>query len=184
MNRYIVIVIGLLIMATAAAYFYLSGKEYVIRIPEIQIQHKLSDKLPITKTYWLIFSVTLDNPRVDLIEENGRVKAGLDITLNIKIGKLKQPLEGSVDASGQLKYEPTNGQFYLADLVIERLDLQGVPDKHINKVSKAVSKALSEYYSTHPVYTLKSSDVKQAAAKLVLKNIIVDRDELVVTLGF
>jgi hypothetical protein len=42
---------------------------------------------------------------------------------------------------------------------------------------------LNEYYQTRPIYTLKPKDVKQAVARLVLKSVVVEKQELVVMLG-
>jgi uncharacterized protein with GYD domain len=39
------------------------------------------------------------------------------------------------------------------------------------------------YFADHPLYALKTSDVRQEAAKLALKNVAVENRELVVTLG-
>ena len=163
----------ILIAAVIGTYFYFSGKEYIFRFSETQIQEKLAEKLPLTKKYLLIFEVTLDNPRVTLTNGSDRVTAGLDIILNIWINKNPTPLGGAIDASGGVKYVSERGDFFLTDPVIERLAIQGIPDKYTEQVNKILTKALNEYYETHPIYTLKPTDVKNAAARLILKNVII-----------
>ncbi|MFC6632272.1 DUF1439 domain-containing protein [Microbulbifer taiwanensis] len=171
------------LLLSAAGYLYFAGKEYEIRIPEAEIQARLSEKLPLTKTYFFVFQLTLEEPRVHLLEESGRIGAGLDLTLNVKVGGEGKPLDGSVDASGRLQYDSGEGQFYLAEPVIEQLSIQGLPGKYADRAKKVIELALTEYYATHPIYKLKAGDTKQAAAKLVLKNVSVSGDELVVVLG-
>lgn len=172
-----------LIIGITVAFLVLKGKEFVLRIPENDLRSKMEEKLPFTKTYLLIFSVTLSNPRVDLIDGTNRVNAGLDVRLNIKFRETDREFGGKVDISGGIQYNPDTGEFYLLDPVIENLSIQGIPDKHINKANSSVSKALGAYYKDHPIYTLRSTDVKKATARLLLKSVIVENEELVVTLG-
>jgi Protein of unknown function (DUF1439) len=183
MLKKIITLIVVVLAIAAGVYFYVSSKEYVVRIPEKQLQEKLQEKLPISKSYFFIFQVTLDNPRVELTNGNDRINAGLDVVLNIKLGGEEKPLGGSLDASGSIRYEPESGQFYLTDPNIEQFSIQGIPEKHISKATTVMEQALTEYYASHPIYTLKVGDIKQAAAKLVLKSVLVENKELVVVLG-
>ena len=173
----------LLVVAVGGTVYYFSGKEYIFRFSANQIQEKINAKLPLTKSYLFIFQVTLDKPRVALEDRSRRVKAGLDIVLNIQAGNEPKPLGGSVDVSGGVRYSPQTAEFFLTDPIIERLAVQGVPELYTQKVNSVLTQALAEYYASHPIYTLKATDTKQAAARLVLKDVIIDKGELVVTLG-
>ncbi len=42
---------------------------------------------------------------------------------------------------------------------------------------------MAKYYEENPIYTLRVTDAKQAAARMVLKDVIIENKELVVTLG-
>jgi hypothetical protein len=167
----------------AGTYFYFSGKEYVVHMSESEIREKLDEKLPITKSYFLIIQLTLKNPRVLLEDGKKRVNAGLDVLFNITIGKNPKPLGGTVDVSGGVRYLAEKGEFYLTNPVIENLTVQGIPDKYLLKVNKALSQALAKYYEENPIYTLRATDVKKAAARMVLKDVVVENRELVMTLG-
>ncbi|MDH3974548.1 MAG: DUF1439 domain-containing protein [Deltaproteobacteria bacterium] len=150
---------------------------------ESDIREKLDKKLPLTKSYFFIIQITLQNPRILLENGTKRVNAGLDVLLNIKIDKNPKPLGGSVDVSGGVRYLAEKGEFYLTDPVIESLGVQGIPDKYMQKVNKALTKALAKYYDENPIYTLNLGDGKQAVARMVLKDVVVENKELVVTLG-
>ena len=173
----------ILIAVAVGVYFYFSGKEYVVRISESEIQEKLQEKLPLMKTYYFIIQVTLDNPRVHLENGSNRVGAGLDVVFNITLNKNPKPLGGTVDVSGGILYSAEKGQFFLTNPVIENLEVQGIPQDYTDKANKALTKALAEYYEKHPIYTLRATDAKQAAARMVLKDVIIENRELVVTLG-
>ena len=183
MNKTGIAVIVLLAAVVMAVFYYFSGQEYVFRFTQAQLQEKLNTKLPQTKTYLLIFQVTLDQPRVALTNGSKRVGAGLDILLNLQVGNATKPLGGSVDVSGGIRYTAATGEFYLDDPVIERLRVQGIPELYATRVNTALTKALAEYYQEHPIYSLKATDTKQAAARLVLKDVRVENQELVVTIG-
>ncbi len=180
----LVLLTGIVLMLLAVgAYYYFSGKVYVIRLTESQLKVKLEDKLPITKTYFFIIQVTLDNPRVHLVNGSNRVSAGMDVEFNIKLNKSLKPVGGKVDVSGGILYSPEKGKLYLTDPVIEKLQIRGIPEQYANKINKALTKALEKYYSEHPIYTLKSTDIKQAVAKAVLKSVKIENKELIITLG-
>ncbi len=183
MNKVIILVLVILISLLAGSYFYFSGKEYVIRLSEADIQAKLEEKLPLTKTYMFIIQVTLNKPRVNLENGSSRVAAGLDVIINISLNNNPKPLGGSVDVSGGVVYLAEKGQFFLTDPVIEKLTVQGLPSKYSDKANIALTKALAEYYKENPIYTLKPTDLKRAAARAVLKDVAVENQELVVTLG-
>ena len=183
MKKKAIIVGVVLLVVTASAYFYFAGKEYVIRFSESDIQNTLEKSLPLTKTYLFIIQVTLENPRVQLENGASRVNAGLDVVFNITVGQNLEPLGGSVDLSGGVRYVSETGQFFLTDPIIEHLQIQGVPDLYTEKINSALSKALSEHYSENPINTLSTLDAKQATVRLVLKKIIVENQELVITLG-
>ena len=183
MKKGAIIVGVVLLVAIASAYFYFAEKEYVFRFSESDIQNTLEKSLPLTKTYLFIIQVTLENPRVQLENGSSRVNAGLDVVFNITVDQSLEPLGGSVDVSGGVRYVSETGQFFLTDPLVEHLEIQGIPDLYTEKINSALSKALSEYYLKNPIYTLSALDAKQAAVRLVLKNVIVENQELMITLG-
>ena len=184
MRRILIVVVTVFLVAAGAGYFYFSGREYEFRFSEQQIREKLSDRLPIKKTYLIVLEVTLDNPRVALAEGSSRINAGLDVTLNIKLKTESKRLGGTIDATGGIRYDDQTGQFFVTDPVIDNLDVQGIPMKLVEKTNKVLTLALTEYFSTRPIYTLDRSDFKQAITALVLTNVVVKDKELIVTLGF
>lgn len=183
MNKGIISAIAIIMAVVIGGFIYFSGKEYIVRLSETQIQEKLEKKLPLTKTYLFVIEVTLNNPRVKLEEGSERVKAGLDVEFNISLGKNKEPLGGTVDVSGSVRYEAEKAQFFLDSPIIENLKVQGIPQQFTSKANKALAKALVQYYKVNPIYTLRATDIKKATAKMVLKKVVVENKELVITLG-
>ncbi|WP_323844867.1 DUF1439 domain-containing protein [Microbulbifer magnicolonia] len=183
MARIIAVLVAALLALAIAGYLFYSGKEYSIRIPEAEIQQNLEKGLPITRQYLAIFELTLDNPRVDLRPDSGRIAAGLDLSLKIMAVDDSRTFSGTVDISGLPQYVAGKGEFYLEDLKIDLLALPDLPERQLERLRLVIEAALSEYYSRHPIYTLKRGKLRQLAARLALKEVSVDGDDLVLTLG-
>lgn len=179
----VAIIATVVVALLVGAYYYFAVKEYVVRISESNIQGKLEKKLLLTKTYFFIIEITLNNPRVHLENGSNRVAAGLDVEFNIKINNNSKPLGGKVDASEGVLHLSDKGQFFLTDPLIEDLTVQGIAPDYTDKANKALTKALTEYYKKNPIYTLRVTDAKQMAARMVLKDVIIENKELLVTLG-
>ncbi|MCB1553265.1 MAG: DUF1439 domain-containing protein [Xanthomonadales bacterium] len=181
-RTWVVLVVALAALATGLVVYF-SGREYVYEFSEAQIRDTLSAKLPVSRRYFFVFEVTLDHPRVTLVDGSDRVSAGLDVLLNIHVNGQPMPLGGTVDVSGGVRYDPNQGAFFLAEPRIDALRIQGIPDRYTAKVSAVMADALGDFYRERPVYTLSRADAKQAAARLVLKDVRVSRKTLIVTLG-
>ena len=183
MKKFIIFTFTVILLLLAGAYYYVSSKEYVIRIPESDLQRKFEERLPLTQTYFFFIQITLKNPRVHLENGSRRVKAGLDVVFNASLDNNPRPIGGIVDVSGGVLYSADKGQFFLTNPLIDRLELQGVPQQYVEKFNVALTQILADYYAKNPIYTLHATDAKQAVARMVLKDVIVENSALVITLG-
>ncbi len=183
MRKALAIAAAVLVVAILAAVYFFHGRTYVLRFSEQQLQEKLDARLPLTRTYLLIFTITLDHPRVSLRSASNRVGLGIDAKINIRVADQPETLGGSLDVSGGVKYVADRGQIFLTDPLIEHISIQGIPDQYAAAAAGAVKKALSDFYAERPLYTLSSFVPSEAATRLVLKDVVVQGGELVVTLG-
>jgi len=179
--KYVIAILAVLGIGAVTLYFY-SDHQIEIRLSEEELLQAVTKKLPFRKTYLIVFDVNLDNPRIMLVDGTNRVAAGLDVMVEAKIGK-KPPVRGSVDLSGNVRYAPEDGEFYLVKPEIEKLTVEGISLSDSERVDEVLTKALASFFKNRPIYTLKESDTKQAAARLILKNVAVDGGELILTLG-
>lgn len=171
------------VLASLGMFQHCSEKEYEIRFTESQLQDRLSERLPVSITYFVVVELILDNPRLALKNGSNRVNAGLDIRLIIHYGSDPRPLDGTIDVSGGIRYQSDTGQFFLTDPMVEHFAVPGLPDDKADKIDQALTRALTEYYSERPIYTLNAGELNQAVTRMVLKRVIVENRELVVTLG-
>ena len=162
------------------------GQTYTIVITQEELVKKLEEKFPFEKKYLFLLSLQFSNPRIALLEGSNRVKFGCDIRTNVKLSKgdSEIPEIGSAaDLSGVLRYDPEKAEFFLDHPEVEKLVIAGIEAGLSDKVSSFAKKGLEEFLQRAPLYKLKPTDVKKAAAKLVLKNVVVAEGKLVITLG-
>lgn len=130
-----------------------------------------------------MFKITFKNPEVMLLDVSDKVKIGLDAILNIKIKGQSKPLRGSAEVISGIDFDTDSGKFFLTDCQIEKLHVDGIPDKYISKLNKVANMAAKELHYKYPVYTLRAKDAKTTAAKLLLKKVVVSNGAVIITLG-
>lgn len=170
-------------VAIIGAFVYFKGKRYEVVIPQAKIDSAMSEKFPATKEYLFIFSITYSNPQVTLLEDEDRVQVGLDVTLNIRLNDEPKKLGGGATVTSGIRYDSERQEFFLDDAVFDRLEIQGVPEKWLEKVTEVASAAAKKFVQSRPVYRLEAKDAKTAAAKLLLKDFEVREQAIHVTLG-
>lgn len=183
MKKTLTILLIALALILGGAFLYFKGMRHEVVITQDQIDAKLSDRFPATKTYLLIFSITYSNPQVTLLEDKDRVQVGLDATLQIRLNDEPKELGGGATITSGIRYNSETQEFYLDDAEFARLEIQGIPDKWLNQVTEVASKAAREFIETKPIYKLEAKDAKTAAAKLLLKGFEVRDQAIYVTLG-
>ncbi len=176
----ILVVLGLI---GAAAFWALSGRDYVFQFSEDDLRGQLDSRLPYEGRHLYVFDVTLDNPRIDLVEGADRVAGGVDVVVATTFAGRELSFSGAADMSGGVRYDAEQRAFFLKDPVVERMQLGGVPDAYANKANEAISVALREFYRTRPLYVLEPDTAAKSAAHLFLKDVAVKDEQLVVTLG-
>lgn len=180
---YIIISAVAVAVLLACAFLYFKGKRYEVVITQAQIDAALSEKFPATKKHLLIFAITYDNPQVTLLEEEDRVQVGLNATLNLHLNGEPKTLGGGATLTSGLRYDGDTQEFFLDDVVFDRLEIQGVPEKWLDQVADFAAKAAREFLQTRPVHRLEAKDAKSTATKLLLKEVEVRDQAIHVSLG-
>lgn len=183
MKRALTISAIIIAVALVGALVYFKGKRYEIDIPQSKIDSTLAEIFPATKNYLIIFDITYSNPQVTLLEDDDRVQVGLDATLNIRLNDEPKELGGGATVTSGIRYDSDTQEFFLDDAVFDRLEIQGVPEKWLEKVTEVASEAAKEFVQSKPVYRLEATDAKTVAAKLLLKDFEVREQAIHVTLG-
>lgn len=178
----IAVALCLLVLTAAAVLVWVfRGREYTIRLSEAQLQEALDRRFPVDKTHLLIFAVRYSRPVVKLEEGSDRLHASVDAETHFKVNET--PFSGSAGVSGQLDYDPATGEFRLLRARVDRLAIGGLPEKHVAKVNEVATLLLQGHLENYPVYRLKLTDVRHAAARLILRRVMVKDRHLEITLG-
>ena len=181
-NRLIVLTVAVLAFL-GGGFVFLKDKTLEIDIPQDKIDAALSEKFPVKKEYLLLFNIEYKNPQVTLLEEDDKVRVGLDAMLQIRLPGESKELVGGATLTCGLRYEPETKEFYLDEAKFDRLEIEGIPEKYLDKVSEVASIAATEFVERWPVYRLEGEDLKMSTAKLLLQGLEVENKTLIVTLG-
>lgn len=182
-TRTLLIAISLLIVALAAGWWFVASRSMQIRISEEEILAALAPRFPLSQTHFLVLQLELDSPRLRLQEDSDRIAMGVDARLAVNVGRRREPIGASIDLETGLRYVASEAAFYLDQPLITELDVSGVPEKWSERAQEVLSAAAGVAVTHTPIYRLKSDDARQAAARMVLRDVRVEGNELVVTLG-
>ena len=183
MKRLLIITGFIFITIFVVALIYFCSRQYEVTITQKQINDALQAKFPLTKSHLKIFRTTYSNPYVTLLPNSNRIEIGMDVDLEIKVGEEPKRFAGTAALTSELGYRQETKQFFIAKPEIKTLTINGVPQQYTDKISALVSDTAQKHLQQITVYTLKATDVKTTAAKLLLKNVQVKDTEIHVTLG-
>ena len=152
---------------------------YKIEIPLADIQRVIQKQFPIEKEkYWLL--ITLCDPVVRLNESDNRI--GIELTLRLRVpGNVSYQWRGLIE--GHLEYNREKGEFYFFDPTLHQIHLNGSLRRYKNSVLTIVEALLEKVFSTTPVYKLNQENFKHLLAKLLLKSVSVQKNNIVVELS-
>lgn len=187
MLKKILIALALLAAIASAALWHSWGERYEITLSEEQLLSKLNEKFPFEKNFLFLVTLRFEHPRLELEEGSDRIRFGCDLSVNLPVDPGGDahtgPIQGTATLSGKIRYSATDGSFFIDDPIVDQLLLNGVPEKWMKKIRSSADKAANEFVKRAPVYRLKETDVKQAAARLVLQGVAVHERKLFLTLG-
>jgi len=183
MKKIVLVASLVLVVALGGAFLFFKGKGYEFAINQEQVDAALEKKFPVTKKFLLIFELTYSNPQVKLLETDNRVQVGLDAVLDINIKGESKKLSGTCKITSEVSYNSDTHEFFLAESVFDRLEIEGIPEKYLEKVTQAASVAARKYLEEFPVYKIQGKDGKMAAAKLLLKDLEIRDQTIYVTMG-
>lgn len=183
MKKSIVALLVLIGVIGIASLVYFKGRRYEVVISQAQIDQALSERFPTTKRALILFRITLSEPVATLLPDSNRVRIGMKADLNLKIGDRDENVGGSVTILTGLRYSSGRHQFFLADPVIEKVDLQGLPPEFADRVARGVLAVSKEHLESFPIYTLKPDGAKQTLARMLLRDFQVRNGAIHITLG-
>lgn len=147
-----------------------------ITISRSTLQKHIDKKFPVDKNI-LIARLTLDTPDVYFTNNN------IGIKLKYKGTFLTEEIKGYLDVNGRIAYNQGKGAFYLTDINIEKLDVNGLSFSDNNKAIDVIQNIADNCLKEFPVYQLNQKNFRQKIAKIFLKELTIKDEELVIKLG-
>src|SRR5436190_20891708 len=141
MKRSIIFAGCALVLGLTGILLYFHGRRYDVIITQSPIDEALRTRFPVSKKYLLIFQITYSNPHVTLLPESNRIEVGLDADLNIKLRNEPKSLGGIALVTTGVSYRSETHQFFLSEPEIKKLTFQGIPQEHVDKVTRLASDA-------------------------------------------
>ncbi len=152
---------------------------HTVRLSADDVQHFLSEKLPVSASKFLV-TATIPSAQVEFIESENGVVVRPDVEVSVAGQRL---LRGHALVSGQVRYDPPTGAFFLDQANVVAVTVEGLPDSVRPTVEEVVRRCIESYLTSQPLYRLDPSSFKQSLAKLVLKSVRVWNGRLEIVVG-
>lgn len=165
----------LLGMTTAMPVFAFS---YTIKMTEAEIQQKISAAMPLQKKQFFL-TVELSDPVVELRDSDNKIALFLNVQATGP-GGVKGSGRGKL--AGTIRYEKESGSFYLADPVLEHLEIDRIQGKLNRELSKVVQVLIASALAKQPIYRLREDDFKHKMARAMLESVTVKGRQLLIKL--
>jgi hypothetical protein len=156
---------------------------FPVRISERQINLALAKEFPVSQPLLGLFKLTYENPHVTLPAGSDRVHLALDASLTLSLLPGAKTLSGKCLFESGIRYDPGSASFFLADPEIRKLEIQGLPQDQVDRVTQAALQLGQTQLEATPIYTLDTSDPKLQAAQRFVKDVRIKDGAVEVLLG-
>jgi hypothetical protein len=147
-------------------------------IAEAELQQKVVAAMPV-EIRKPAYVLTISDPVVDLAGNNEIVGVVAQVVLEIPE---QTKAVGTVTLSGKLAYEPQSYAIYFRNVLIRKLEVEGVQDAFLPAVRLVAQFAVARAFAARPIYVIKDDSLKAKFARAFLKSISVQDHKLVLTM--
>lgn len=169
--------IGLLVLVASAvagwAYLRFVSPP-VVELTQEQIMASLGPRFPLKHCVATGACIELSEPALRLTEGSERMDFATRFDANL--GSIQVP--GRFAFSGKLRYAASEGSFYLDDLEVSEIDLEGVPPFLARMLSERGIAGVTAQLQNMPLYTFNTESRRERLAMLLLGNVRVQEGRL------
>lgn len=131
-----------------------------IEVSQEQLLAQLSGQFPFNRRMLDFFEVTVSAPRLTMLPQENRIATELDVDTGRTL--LTDGFKGRLTLSYGLRYEPSDQSVRLAEVRLERFQLEGVPDALKTRTGRLGGLLAEELLSGFPVYRFKPEELNIA----------------------
>lgn len=137
------------------------------------IQEKIETNFPIEKNI-LVAMLTLDSPDIYFKDTM------IGLKMNVAGNYLQQETNGAISFLAVPEYH--KGKFYLSQFKIDEINFADIKISNDHEFVKIIEELISQNLKNIPIYELDENNFKESLAKLFLKRVEVENNELVFVL--
>ncbi len=131
-----------------------------IEVSQEQLLAQVSGQFPFNRRMLDFFDVTVSAPRLTMLPQENRIATELDVDTGRTL--LTDGFKGRLALSYGLRYEPADQSVRLADVRLDRFQMEGVPDALKTRTGRLGSLLAEELLNGFTVYRFKPEDLKIA----------------------
>lgn len=150
-----------------------------IRFTRKDLQKTLDSYMPYTQQYNIV-QITLDNSELSLSSEQQRIQIRTDLQVSTALGGEGN---GWATLSGKLRYKNINHSFYVDDLRIIDMEIEGFPREFKPQIMRLTQEVVAPLLAEQPIYTLSEKNIQESLAKMMLRSITIKENAVVASLS-
>lgn len=131
-----------------------------IEVSQEQLLAQVSGQFPFNRRMLDVFDVTVSAPRLTMLPQENRIATELDVDTGRTL--LTDGFKGRLALSYGLRYEPADQSVRLAEVRLDRFQLEGVPDALKTRTGRLGALLAEELLSGFTVYRFKPEDLNIA----------------------
>lgn len=119
----------------------------------------IEKQFPFNNRYLELFDVVLDRPQVRLIPAENRIGTAMGYNIGASLLGMR-PVQGKLDLSYSLRFEPSDQSVRLTQVRVERFDVPGVPSALSSRVNRLGGLLAEELLKDFVIHRLKPEDLQ------------------------
>lgn len=131
-----------------------------VEISQEKLLAQIAQEFPFNKRLLDLFDVSVSAPRLKMLPQENRVATELDLTAGENL--LRRVFKGKLALTYGLKYEPSDNSIRLADVRVQKFEVDGVPEGLQSRFSRVGGLLAEEVLNGYVVHRLKPEDLKTA----------------------
>lgn len=167
-RRVIIALLALTVLGGCAVFLAQRYSDKLsIELTEQELQARLAARFPIQNCSLIIVCIDITSPKLKLVEDSDRISLSADLAATV----VQRRYVGVLAFSGRVRYVSQDGEFFLDDIEIERLELDGVPTQYTEVLRSRGPTILRGALANKPIYTLKNDTAQQRLARLAVRDV-------------
>jgi hypothetical protein len=131
-----------------------------IEIPQARLEAALARRFPLETRAGELFLVKVGQPRLALLPDSNRVRLDFGVEASDRI--VRSAVHGELALSFGLRYEPSDSSVRLADVRVERMEVQGLPERWRKDVEPAAALVVEQLLEGMALHTFTADELARA----------------------